>query len=98
MNTLKPSEVIVGQTNGFPVIYDRGKDTVFCKNTVVSREPLFQAFKSKFDRVNINNDLVLRRHAGGYTLACLELTFKEVKQLILNIKNVRNEVTKNTIS
>lgn len=85
--------MVVGYIDGYSVIYNEKKDTVFCKNTKVQCEPLLNAFRSGFDKVQLTDTLELVKHPMGYTLGCFELSIEQAKKLILNLKNVR--ITRN---
>lgn len=47
-------EHIVGEVEGYPVIYIEEKDTIFCKNTAVKYSLLKRLYDSPFSRGKIS--------------------------------------------
>ena len=83
--------MIVGEIDGYPVVYNIKMDTVFCKNTKVSFRSLCQAINSSLDREQVDGKVDLYKHQSGYTLGCFELTKEQVKILILKIKQCQKQ-------
>lgn len=50
-------EHIVGEVEGYPVIYIEEKDTIFCKNTAVKYSLLKRLYDSPFSREKIRGKI-----------------------------------------
>jgi len=76
----------IGSIEGNDVIYNEDDDTVFCKNTTVNASSIVEAYESGLDRISLQKDLVMRKHANEFTLGCFTLTPQQSKLLIKQIK------------
>lgn len=86
---------VVGNINGYDVIYGIEKDIVFCKNTCVSYKILKDTFKGSLNRVQLKDDLYFIKDDFIITLGCLSLTSAEYKQIINKIEKIKLDATRN---
>lgn len=70
-------------------MYDADRDLVYCKRFRCSAQKLIDAFQSQYDREPLEGDLVMKKFDNEVTLGCLNLTIKDSKQLIKQIKDAR---------
>lgn len=83
--------VQIGEASGYPVIYDRGDDQVYCKHVIVDATKLINAFDSGFDRVSLGPNLVMRKRANDVCLGCLTLTNQIAEQIKTRIRDERSK-------
>lgn len=78
-------EHIVGEVEGYPVIYIKEKDTIFCKNTAVKYSLLKRLYDSPFSREKIEEkSLTITKEEHFVTFGCLTTT-KEYCQTVIKI-------------
>lgn len=79
---------IVGDIQGYNVVYIPEKDIIFCKNTTIKREAILQAINSKLDRVSIEEkNLTICKDRNLIVLGCLNTTKQNINNIIRNIEN-----------
>lgn len=80
----------IGIINNYPVIYNNQTDMLSCKNVTVSAEKVLNTYNSSKDRGIVEGELIMRKKGIGLILGCLQITYPQVKELIIKIKNERN--------
>ena len=87
-------EHIVGEVEGYPVIYIEEKDTIFCKNTAVKYSLLKRLYDSPFSREKIEEkSLTITKEEHFVTFGCLTTT-KEYCQTVIKNINKMNKLSK----
>lgn len=84
-------ERIVGNIQGYDVIYVPEKDMIFCKNTIVRYVDLNRAlFKSTLDRECVQDKLSVVKDKDIVYLGCLTVSRDTILQIKSNIKQIKN--------
>lgn len=83
------NKYVVGNINGYDVIYGIEKDIVFCKNTTVPYSTLKRAFKNTLTKQQLKEDLYYITDGFNITLGCLNTTKKEYQEFIKNIEKIK---------
>lgn len=84
-------EHIVGEVEGYPVIYIEEKDTIFCKNTAVKYSLLKRLYDSPFSREKIEEkSLTITKEEHFVTFGCLTTTKEYCQTVIKNINKIKN--------
>lgn len=77
---------IVGNIQGYDIIYIPEKDILFCKNTAVPYNLLKEAVYGGLERYNIpQKNLVIRKNKGIIEFGCLTTTIENAKEILANI-------------
>lgn len=77
---------IVGNIQGYDVIYVPEKRILFCKNTAVPYDLLKNAVYGDMDRYNIpQKNLVIRKSGEIIEFGCLTTTIENAKNILINI-------------
>lgn len=85
-------EYIVGEVEGYPVIYIEEKDIIFCKNTAVSYTLLKRLYDSPFTKERIDEkSLTITKEQHFVTFGCLTTTKEYCRTVIKNINKIKNE-------
>lgn len=78
--------VVVGNIQGYDVIYIPEKDILFCKNTAVPHNLLKEAVYGGLERYTIpQKNLVIRKNNGIIEFGCLITTTENAKEILANI-------------
>lgn len=78
---------ILGNIQGYDVIYIPEKDILFCKNTAIKRKQIEEAIESSLTRIKIEEkDLVITKDRNLITLGCLHLTRTQATEILNKIK------------
>mgnify|MGYP006908983142 CR=1 FL=1 len=94
-------EHIVGEVEGYPVIYIEEKDTIFCKNTAVKYSLLKRLYDSPFSREKIEEKSLTITKEEHFvfgiawidhfvTFGCLTTTKEYCQTVIKNINKIKN--------
>jgi len=76
-------QIVVGQIQGYDVLYLPEKNYVFCKNTVLPLQIMLNALKNNVDRVEVpDKNLVIKISEFSVEMGCLSTT----KENLLSIK------------
>ena len=90
--TLQPGEYLVGTIEGYPVIYVKQRDVVFCKNTAVKHSILKKIWDSTEDRHKIEEkSLTIVKDTHFIMLGCLTTDHDNCKSILKNIKRIKDE-------
>jgi hypothetical protein len=90
------SREIVGEIQGYDVIYVPEKDVVFCKNTTCKYEHIEKALlKSPLQRNNVEDKLPTFKNNGVIEIGCLVTTESNILLINNNIKRIKNERRRN---
>ena len=77
---------IVGNIQGYDVIYIPERRILFCKNTAVPYNLLKEAVYGDMDRYNIpQKNLVIRKSSEIIEFGCLTTTIENAKNILTNI-------------
>ena len=86
------SRKIVGQIDGYDVIYVPEKDMVFCKNTTCKYQNIKEALlKSPLERNRVEDKLPTFKNGSVIELGCLVTTKSNILLINNNIKQIKNE-------
>lgn len=89
------NKYVVGNINGYDVIYGIEKDIVFCKNTTVPYSTLKRVFKNTLTRQQLKEDLYYTTDGFNITLGCLNTTKREYQEFIKNIEKIKTDGKRN---
>lgn len=77
---------IIGNIQGYDVIYIPEKQILFCKNTAVPQKFLEEAVYGNLERYNIpQKNLVIRKDGSIIEFGCLRTTMEHAKNILANI-------------
>lgn len=78
---------IVGNIQGYDVVYIPEKRILFCKNTAIPYNLLKEAVYGDMDRYNIpQKNLVIRKSGEIIELGCLATTLENAKDILTSIQ------------
>ena len=78
-------QIVVGQIQGYDVIYIPEKDYVFCKNTVLPLQIMLNVLKCKTDRIEVpDKNLTIKISYSKVDMGCLTTT----KENLISIKKI----------
>lgn len=81
-------KIVVGEIQGYEVIYTPEKDLVFCKNTALPLKIMLKALKGDTDRIEVpEKNLTIKISESTIDMGCLTST-KE------NLENIRKKISK----
>lgn len=87
-------KIVVGQIQGYDVLYMPEKNYVFCKNTVLPLQVMIDVLKNNTDRVEIpDKNLVIKISNSTIDMGCLSTTrdnLLDIKKTINKIKDCYN--------
>lgn len=83
--------VVVGQIEGYDVLYIKEKDMVFCKNTTMPYKVMKKLVTSPELRYPLKSDLVYVREGFIIRLGCLTTDQAECKEIIKKIDNINKQ-------
>ena len=86
------NKYVVGNINGYDVIYGVEKDIVFCKNTTMPYSILKRAFKNTLTRQQLKEDLYYTTDGFNITLGCLSTNKREYQEFIKNIEKNKKQM------
>lgn len=77
---------VIGNIQGYDVIYVPEKQILFCKNTAVPYNLLREAVYGNLERYNIpQKNLVVRKDSSIIEFGCLRTTIEHAKEILANI-------------
>lgn len=77
---------VIGNIQGYDVIYIPDKKILFCKNTAVPLDKLKEAIYGDYERYNIpQKNLVIRKDNSIIEFGCLRTTIEHAKEILDNI-------------
>lgn len=76
------SKHVVGNIEGYDVVYVDDRDTLFCKNTTMPYQVMKRLVQSSIDRQPLKADLVYHRDGFLITLGCLTTTMEHCNEII----------------
>ena len=80
--------IVVGEIQGYDVIYVPEKDFVFCKNTTLPLKIMLKALKGDIDRIEVpEKNLTIKIFESTIDMGCLTST-KE------NLESIRKKISK----
>ena len=80
-------QIVVGEIEGYDVLYIPERDIVFCKNTTIPYKVLKRIlFEDTVDRVELKKDLMFYSNKNNISLGCLTTTLENCKLINKNIK------------
>ena len=80
--------IVVGEIQGYEVIYVPEKDYVFCKNTALPLSTMIDVLKSEVDRIEIpEKNLVIKISDSSIDMGCLSTTRD-------NLCNIKKTISK----
>lgn len=87
------TKIEIGTIQGYPVLYLPERDLVFCKNTIVPYQVLYDAYNSGIDRVEYKEkNLIMNFFSHEIILGCLTTNVEDFQKMIKTIKKIkRNE-------
>lgn len=81
----------VGEIQGYPVLYIKERDSIFCKNTVCKVSDLEKAIFSSLNREYIESkDLSIVKDQGILYFGCLTTTLDNVLEIRRKIKQLKH--------
>ena len=84
------NEFIVGNIEGYDVIYILEKDILFCKNTTMPYKVMKSALlDDPLDRLELKKDLVMTKEGEIIRLACLTTNIKNCIEINKQIKKIK---------
>lgn len=87
-------KIVVGQIQGYDVLYMPEKNYVFCKNTVLPLQIMLDVLKNNTDRVEVpDKNLVIKISNSIIDMGCLSTTrdnLLDIKKTINKIKDCYN--------
>ena len=93
-------KIVVGNIQGYDVIYVPEKDCVFCKNTTLPLRIMLDVLKGSSDRVEVpEKNLVIKSSESSVDMGCLSTTkenLRNIKRTISKIKNCYGSANKNS--
>ena len=86
------SREIVGQINGYDVIYVPEKDVLFCKNTACKYDHLKEALlDSPLERNRVEDKVPTFKNDSIVEIGCLNTTKSNILLINNNIKKIKHE-------
>ena len=80
-------QIVVGEIEGYDVLYIPERDIVFCKNTTIPYKVLKRIlFEDTVDRVELKKDLMFYSNKNSISFGCLTTTLENCKLINKNIK------------
>lgn len=80
-------QIVVGQIQGYDVLYLPEKNYVFCKNTVLPLQTMLEALKNNVDRVEVpDKNLVIKISERSVEMGCLSTTKENLYSIKKTIK------------
>jgi len=76
--------------NGLPIVYDKPTNRVIYKDNKVDFSLLKRAYDSQMDRVELGNNLRMRKCDYFINFGCLRLTHEQCQSIIKKVKNATN--------
>ena len=90
------SREIVGQINGYDVIYIPEKDVLFCKNTICKYDNLKEALlDSPLQRNRVEDKVPTFKNDNVIEIGCLNTTKSNILLINNNIRQIKNERRRN---
>ncbi len=86
------ARIVVGEIQGYDVLYIPERDCLFCKNTVLPVSIAKEALKSSLDRYEVpDKNLVILLSNFTIDLGCLSTTRENCRNIIKNINKLKDE-------
>lgn len=82
-------QIHVGEIEGYIVLYLPERDSVFCKNTVLSLHLVERALREPSDRMHLKAGLELIKAAEFLTFGCLTTTKTNARAILSKINNIK---------
>lgn len=77
---------VIGNIQGYDVVYIPEKEILFCKNTAVPYNLLKEAVYGNLERYNIpQKNLIIRKDSSIIEFGCLRTTIEHAKEILANI-------------
>lgn len=83
---------VVGEIEGYPVLYNPDKRHVFCKNTTVDFDVMVKIIQSNTASHRIESSkLSITKLGNTVTLGCLTTTLSNIRNIINQIKLIKKD-------
>ena len=82
-------QIVVGEIEGYPVLYNPSKRHVFCKNTTINVDVIFRIMNSNTAHHRIESSkLSVFKFENTVNFGCLTTTQENVKNILKKIKKL----------
>lgn len=80
----------VGQIENYPVLYVAGRDSLYCKNTILPFQKIKSIIEGGEDRVYLSDkDMVVSKSGCMITLGCLCTSESNCQDIIKKVEKIR---------